>query len=262
VNTTQLDPEERLVADLAGAVLRHEIIAYYQPQIDVGTGRVVAVESLSRWLHPLLGMQTPMVFIPLAEEFGLIDEVGDFMVDEACQLAADFRERGLHIEVAVNVSAIQLASPQFFTHLEEQISHLGLPPGSINLEITESRIIANRPQVAKRLGQMREHGVGVSIDDFGVGYSQVEQVLALPANELKIDRMIVQDETATNGVLLATIVRLVSDRGLRTVAEGVETEEQLQRVRDLHCDRAQGFLIGMPMPKEELFEDLARRSAS
>jgi EAL domain-containing protein (putative c-di-GMP-specific phosphodiesterase class I) len=261
VNTTQLDPEERLVADLAGAVRRHEIIAYYQPQIDVASGRVVAVETLSRWLHPQFGMQSPMVFIPLAEEFGYIDELGDFMLSEACQLADDFCERGMGIEVSVNVSAVQLASPAFFQHLEETLSDLQLPPGSITLEITESRFIANRPQVAKRLSHMRDLGVGVSIDDFGVGYSQVEQVLALPVNELKIDRMIVQEQTATNGALLATIVRLVRDRGLRTVAEGVQTEAQLQRVRDLNCDRAQGYLIGMPMPKDELLEDLARRSA-
>jgi EAL domain-containing protein (putative c-di-GMP-specific phosphodiesterase class I) len=261
VNTTQIDPQDRLVADLAGAVSRHEIVAYYQPQIDIESGNVVAVESLSRWMHPQLGMQSPLIFIPLAEEFGLIDELGDFMVSEACRLAVDFCEREMNIEVAVNVSALQLASPAFFTHLEQLISDLQLAPGSITLEITESRLIANRPQVAKRLGHLRDLGVGVSIDDFGVGYSQVEQVLALPANELKIDRMIVQDQTATNGALLATIVRMVSDRGLRTVAEGVETEEQLQRVRDLNCDRAQGYLIGMPMPKAQLFEDLARRAA-
>jgi EAL domain-containing protein (putative c-di-GMP-specific phosphodiesterase class I) len=233
VNTTQIDPQDRLVADLAGAVSRHEIVAYYQPQIDIESGNVVAVESLSRWMHPQLGMQSPLIFIPLAEEFGLIDELGDFMVSEACRLAVDFCEREMNIEVAVNVSALQLASPAFFTHLEQLISDLQLAPGSITLEITESRLIANRPQVAKRLGHLRDLGVGVSIDDFGVGYSQVEQVLALPA----------------------------SDRGLRTVAEGVETEEQLQRVRDLNCDRAQGYLIGMPMPKAQLFEDLARRAA-
>jgi EAL domain-containing protein (putative c-di-GMP-specific phosphodiesterase class I) len=260
VNGTQLDPQDRLVSDLAGAVGRGEIVAHYQPQIDIASGRIVAVESLSRWIHPELGMQSPLVFIPIAEEFGFIDELGDFMVREACQLAAEFRDREMPIEVAVNVSAIQLASTSFFKRLEKLISELHLAPGSINLEITESRFIANRPQVSKRLGHMRDLGVGVSIDDFGVGHSSVEQVLALPANELKIDRMIVQDESATNGALLATIVRLVSDRGLRTVAEGVETEEQLERVRQLGCDRAQGYLIGKPMPKEEL-NDLLNEAA-
>jgi EAL domain-containing protein (putative c-di-GMP-specific phosphodiesterase class I) len=252
VSVTQLDSEDRLIADLAGAVDRGEIIAHYQPQIDVASGRIVAVETLSRWIHPELGMQSPLVFIPIAEEFGMIDEVGDFMLDEACEYAASLRARDIRLEVAVNVSALQLANPSFFTHLEELVSDLQIEPDDITLEITESRLIANRPQVGARLGRLRDLGVGVSIDDFGVGHSSVEQVLALPASELKIDRMIVQDESATNGALLATIVRLVSDRGLRTVAEGVETEEQLERVRQLGCDRAQGYLIGRPMPREDL----------
>jgi EAL domain-containing protein (putative c-di-GMP-specific phosphodiesterase class I) len=252
VNSTRLDPEERLIADLAGAVERGEIIAHYQPQIDVASGRIVAVESLSRWVHPQLGMQSPLVFIPIAEEFGMIDDIGDFMLDDACHFVASLRARDIPLEVSVNVSALQLATPAFFTRLAELISDLQLEPGAITLEITESRFIANRPQVSKRLGALRDLGIGVSIDDFGVGHSSVEQVLALPASELKIDRLIVQDESATNGALLATIVRLVTDRGLRTVAEGVETEAQLQRVRELGCDRAQGYLIGRPMSRDDL----------
>jgi EAL domain-containing protein (putative c-di-GMP-specific phosphodiesterase class I) len=261
VDVTRLDPSDRLVSDLAGAVRRGEIVAYYQPQIDIASGQIVAVESLSRWLHPELGMQSPLDFIPIAEEFGMIDELGDFMVSEACRYAADLRDRGIQLEVAVNVSALQLAKPAFFDRIVERVTELGLLPGAITLEVTESRFIANRPRVSTSLGRLRELGVGVSIDDFGVGHSSVEQVLALPANELKIDRMIVQDQTATNGALLATIVRLVRDRGLRTVAEGVETEEQLQRVREIGCDRAQGYLIGKPMPRQDLDELLSRESA-
>jgi EAL domain-containing protein (putative c-di-GMP-specific phosphodiesterase class I) len=261
VNATQVDPHDRLVSDLAGAVGRGEIVAYYQPQIDVASGQIVAVESLSRWMHPELGMQSPLVFIPIAEEFGMIDEVGDYMVGEACQLALELRERDLAIEVAVNVSALQLASAAFFEHLEQLVADLRLTPGALTLEVTESRFIANRPQVSRRLGRLRDVGIDVSIDDFGVGHSSVEQVLALPANELKIDRMIVQDQTATNGALLATIVRLVRDRGMRTVAEGVETEQQLDRVRELGCDRAQGYLIGYPMSKSDLTVLLDSRAA-
>lgn len=258
MDAARLDPSDRLVSDLAGAVGRGEIVAYYQPQIDVASGRIVAVESLGRWMHPEFGMQSPLEFIPIAEEFGFIDEIGDFMVTEACRFAAFLREKGIPLEVAVNVSAIQLASPTFFDRIVTLVTELGLPPNSITLEVTESRFIANRPRVSKRLGRLRELGVGVSIDDFGVGHSSVEQVLALPANELKIDRMIVQDKTASNGALLATIVRLVRDRGLRTVAEGVETEEQLERVRAIGCDRAQGYLIGKPVSREDLAELLGR----
>jgi EAL domain-containing protein (putative c-di-GMP-specific phosphodiesterase class I) len=247
----QPDLEERLVSELGGAVARGEIAPYYQPQIDVLTGEIVAVESLSRWLHPELGMQSPLVFIPLAEEFGFIDELGDFMLDEACRFANELAEHEIPISVAVNVSAIQLARTAFFDHIAELLDDLRLAAGAITLEITESRLIANRPRVSQRLSGLRERGVGVSIDDFGVGHSSVEQVLALPANELKIDRTIVQDESAGGG-LLATIVLLARDRGLRTVAEGVETAAQLERVRSLGCDRAQGYLIGKPMARNEL----------
>jgi EAL domain-containing protein (putative c-di-GMP-specific phosphodiesterase class I) len=252
MGTRQLDPDDRLVADLGGAVERGEIVAFYQPQIDVETRRIVAVESLSRWLHPQLGLQSPLIFIPIAEEFGLIDDLGDFMIGESFACAAEFARRGRPIDVSVNVSAIQLGRSTFFDRLEARLAEIDLPPDTITLEITESRFIANRPLVAQRLVQLRAQGVGVSIDDFGVGHSSVEQVLALPANELKIDRTIVQDESGSEGALFATIVRLAKDRGLRTVAEGVETDAQFDRVRSLGCDRAQGYLIGKPIPRNEL----------
>jgi EAL domain-containing protein (putative c-di-GMP-specific phosphodiesterase class I) len=248
-----IDEDDRLVSDLHGAVSRGEIVAYYQPQIEVATGRIVAVESLCRWIHPELGTQSPLVFIPLAEEFGLIDEIGAHMVTEALRCAAMLKSLDVVLDISVNVSAIQLSAAAFFGNLEAALAELGLRPGAITLEITESRFISNRPKVAARLQRLRDRGVGISIDDFGVGHSSVEQVLALPASELKIDRAVVQDES-TNGVLMATIVRLVTDRGLRTVAEGVETEAHMERVRELGCDRAQGYLIGEPMPEGELFE--------
>lgn len=256
--STDTDDEDRLVRDLRGAVARGEIVAYYQPQLDIATNRIVAVETLSRWMHPDLGIQSPLVFIPLAEEFGLIDEIGAHMVREALALASELKERGKTLDISVNVSALQFADPAFLDGLESALDGLDLRPGALTLEITESRFIANRPKVAGRLQHLRDRGVGISIDDFGVGHSSVEQVLALPATELKIDRTVVQDETATDGVLLATIVRLVKERGLRTVAEGVETDDQLDRVRELGCDRAQGYLIGWPMPRDELLEGLAR----
>jgi EAL domain-containing protein (putative c-di-GMP-specific phosphodiesterase class I) len=252
MSDTQLDAEDRLIEDLRGAAARNEIVAYYQPQIDLATGAIVGVESLSRWLHPELGVQSPTVFIPLAEEFGFIDDIGGVMLHESCVYAADLARRHFEIAVSVNVSALQLARSSFFEHLEDCIAENSLGVDAITLEITESRLIANRPEASARLSRVRAMGIGVSIDDFGVGHSSVEQVLALPANELKIDRTIVQDESASDGALLTTIVRLARDRGLRTVAEGIETEAQLARVREVGCDRAQGYLIGRPMPKDEL----------
>jgi EAL domain-containing protein (putative c-di-GMP-specific phosphodiesterase class I) len=178
------------------------------------------------------------------------------MVREALRCATELQRRGFVVDVSVNVSAIQFAQPAFFEDLEKALDELDLRPGALTLEITESRLIANRPIVAQRLRRLRERGVGISIDDFGVGHSSVEQVLALPANELKIDRTVVQDQAATQGVLLATIIRLVKERGLRTVAEGVETKAQLKRVRELGCDRAQGYLIGRPMLQADMIASL------
>jgi EAL domain-containing protein (putative c-di-GMP-specific phosphodiesterase class I) len=252
---------DRLAVDLEGAVERGEIVAYYQPQMDVATEQIVAVESLSRWQHPELGIQSPLDFIPIAEESGLINEIGAFMMDDGCRRAAEWDRRGTPIGVSVNVSALQFATPDFLDQLELKFIDSASLPQAITLEVTESRLIANRPKVSDRLAALRDLGVGISIDDFGVGHSSVEQLLAIPATELKIDRTIVQDAGST--LLMATIAGLVHDRGLRIVAEGVETTEQLDRVRALKCDRVQGYLIGRPMPREALEEFLdARRSVS
>ena len=250
-DSTSLEPlYDRLATDLVGAVGRGEIVAFYQPQLEVATEQIVAIESLSRWNHPELGLQSPLDFIPIAEEIGVINEIGNFMMEDGCRCAVELEGRGTPVEVSVNVSAIQLGTPEFLNQLEDVIGSTGFRPEAMTIEITESRLIANRPTVSGRLGVLRELGVGISIDDFGVGHSSVEQLLALPTTELKIDRTIVQDVSSDG--LMATIVGLVKDRGLRVVAEGVETTEQLDRVRALNCDRAQGYLIGRPMPRVEL----------
>ena len=140
MTTQEVDPEDRLVADLGGAVDRGEISAYYQPQIDLLTGKIVAVESLSRWSHPVLGMQSPLVFIPIAEEFGQIDDIGEFMVRDACHTAADFAERGLAISVSVNVSALQLARSAFFDYLASEATSHGLVDGAL----VPARVAAGR----------------------------------------------------------------------------------------------------------------------
>jgi EAL domain-containing protein (putative c-di-GMP-specific phosphodiesterase class I) len=256
-STIESPRDDRLAADLVGAVGRGEIVAYYQPQVDVATEEVVAFESLSRWLHPELGIQSPLDFIPIAEELGLIDEIGTFMMDDGCRCVVELERRDIPIDVSVNVSALQLATPTLIDQLTSTLENIDLRPGALTLEITESRLIANRPKVADRLHALRDLGIGISIDDFGVGHSSVEQLLALPATELKIDRTIVQDAAST--LLMATIVGLVRDRGLRVVAEGVETAEQFDRVHELRCDRAQGYLIGRPMPRTELEKFLDAR---
>jgi EAL domain-containing protein (putative c-di-GMP-specific phosphodiesterase class I) len=246
--------DTNLASDLTGAAQRGEIVAYYQPQIALATGRIVAIEALSRWRHPSLGELSPDAFIPLAEETGLIHEIGRFMVEEGCRRTAAWNAGGAAIEIAINVSASQLATSDFFDHIADCVAGTSLDPRKLTLEITESQVIGDVDAAAARLSELRALGVGVSIDDFGTGYSSLEQLRNLPATELKIDRTLVQDESATTVALMTAIVGLFKERGLRVVAEGVETPEHLERVRELGCDRAQGFLIGQPMPSADIEE--------
>jgi EAL domain-containing protein (putative c-di-GMP-specific phosphodiesterase class I) len=247
-----------LVSDLALAVERGEIEAYFQPQVDAATGRVVAMEALARWQHPTEGLIPPTVFIPIAEEHDLIADIGYFMIDEGCRCASEWRDRGFDVEVAVNVSAAQLMSPALLDHLADTLRRRSLTPDVLVIEITESLPLVEVPEVSDLLKQMREIGLGISVDDFGTGYSSLEQLMGLPATEVKIDRSRIQDATASDPFIIG-VVELARSRGLRVVAEGVETEEQLQIVRDLGVDRAQGYLFGRPQPEQETVRLLESR---
>jgi EAL domain-containing protein (putative c-di-GMP-specific phosphodiesterase class I) len=254
------DETSRLLADLSGAVVRHEIVAFYQPQFDLASGRIVSAEALARWAHPD-GLVSPTTFIPLAEDSGIIHEIGANMIDLACAAALDWCSDGDRIEVAVNVSATQLHDVGFADRLIETVRSFGLDPTLLTIEVTESTAIIDVSAVAERLDWLRSVGMTISIDDFGTGHSSVEQVLSLRATELKIDQSLVREEGSGARTLLAAVVSFARDKGLRVVAEGIETEAQLQRMRELRCDRAQGFLLGRPVPKDEFDALLAERNS-
>jgi EAL domain-containing protein (putative c-di-GMP-specific phosphodiesterase class I) len=243
-----------LHADLVEAVGRNEIVAWYQPQLELSSGRIVAVESLSRWRHPSRGLLAPAQFIALAEQTDLIGEIGQYMLHDGCRCAAEWLEAGSPLEVSVNVSASQLASSDFFDDLLATLGETELPPDLLTLEITESQAIADPDDAAVRLEQLRLLGIDISIDDFGTGFSSLGQFFALPATELKIDRSLIQGEVTNGESLVSVMVGLAHERGLRVVAEGVETEYHLELARDLGCDRAQGYLIARPMPRAQLKE--------
>jgi EAL domain-containing protein (putative c-di-GMP-specific phosphodiesterase class I) len=248
-----------LASDLAGAVERGEILAHYQPQIDVATGRIVAVEALARWQHPELGLVPPDVFIPLAEEYELIGEIGDFMIDEGCRCASEWNTAGLDVEVAINVSAAQLLDLHFLDRLESNIRSRELEPGNLIIEITESLPIVEIPAVSERLVALRALGLGIAVDDFGTGHSSFAQWLRLPVTEVKLDQSLVHDP-ADSRVLMITVVQLAHDQGLRVVAEGVETENDFDLVRELKCDRAQGYFFSRPGPEAEISALLLARA--
>jgi len=250
--------DSRLKSDLGSALERGELFAYYQPQQDLATGRIVSVEALCRWQHPVLGLLSPGLFIPLAEEVGVIHDIGLFMLEESFAAASAWRRSGVNLEVSVNVSATQLATDAFADRVILAATEAALPPRTITVEITESVPILELQPVLKRLNLLRESGVGVSIDDYGTGHTSAAQLHELPVTELKLDQSLVQTESDALVAELKQLVSSVHERDIRVVAEGVETFVDLDRCRLLGCDRVQGYLIGMPMAREDLEVLLAR----
>ncbi len=248
--------------DLADALARGEIVAYFQPQIDVATGQIVAVETLSRWRHPHRGIIGPGEFIPLAERTGLIHLIGELMIEEGCRCAAEWQRRGHPLEISINVSAAQLSTPQFFERVVSTLDRMSVPAGCLTLEITESQAIRRIGPVREHLDQLRQRGIGISIDDFGTGHSSIERLLRLGATELKFDRTLIQSGTHSTRALIAAIVSLVHERNIRVVAEGIETVEHLALARELRFDRGQGFLFAHPTSGELLEELVSANRAS
>jgi EAL domain-containing protein (putative c-di-GMP-specific phosphodiesterase class I) len=232
-------------------VLRGEIVAVYQPQVDIRTGCIVGVEALARWNHPVYGPISPQTFIPLAEENDFIDEIGDFMIDEGCRCAAEWNSLGRRVDVAVNVSAAQLLTLHLLDRVTDNLAKYSLTPDHIVIEITESLPVLDVPEVAARLVRLRELGLGISIDDYGTGYSSLARFNTVPATEIKIDQSLIQASDASTH-LIGDAVDRAHAMHVRVVAEGVETEEQLQRARDLGCDRVQGYLLGRPGSESDM----------
>lgn len=241
-----------LAVELEKAVELGQIRAVFQPQFDLASGRAVAVEALSRWNHPGFGMVPPNEYIPVAEAGQIIHSLGRFMIDQALDALIDWRAAGMEIEVAVNVSAAQLTTLEFYDRLDDDLEHRGLPPGVLTIEITESQPILQTPSVITRLSQLRREGLGVSIDDYGVGYSFLDQLERLPATELKIDQSLIQDDSPEAVGLVKAVTELAHWRDIIVVAEGIETQEQLDRVRLFGCDRAQGYFLARPVEREEV----------
>jgi EAL domain-containing protein (putative c-di-GMP-specific phosphodiesterase class I) len=244
-------PEARISEDLHGAGHRGELVAYFQAQISLPQRAVVGVEALARWIHPEFGLLSPMHFIPAAETTGLIGDLGRHMLELSVSQVAAWRKSGIELDLAVNVSPSQLAAFDYCDDIADVLDRSGLPPTTLTLEITESQPIADLAAVVECLLHVRELGVGVSIDDFGAGHSSLEQFRRLPATELKLDQSIIQGSVDHAATRLSDALDEAHQRGLRIVAEGVETHEQLALAERLGCHRAQGYLIGTPMSADD-----------
>ena len=250
-----------LKQDLQLALLNDEFALHYQPIVDIDKDVVTACEALLRWQSPSRGYVPPVDFIPFAERVGLIPEIGDWVLQAACREAASWPDKR---KVSVNVSALQLRLPDLVDRVAKALAGAGLPPGRLELEVTETAMIDDVAAAARMLQGLRAMGVTIALDDFGTGYSSLSFLRALPFNRIKIDRSFVQDlgikpEATT---IVRAIVGLCRGLGIATTAEGVETDQQVKLLRAAGCSELQGFQIGHPRPMAEMQEWMAAFAAS
>ena len=251
--------------DLRRALSAHEFEIHYQPQISTRTGRILSVEALLRWRHPRKGLIAPSSFIPLAEQTGLIVPLDAWVLREACRQARSWMtEDGLNLKVAVNLSAMQFRCPEVLDTIVSAVNGAGLEPRTLEIELTESALMVDPERSASALKLLRSMGVSIAIDDFGTGYSSLSYLRRLPIDKLKIDRSFIRDlpTSAMDESIVRAIVSLAHSVGLEVVAEGVETAEQLERVRALDCDQWQGYYCCVPQTAAELAARLAGDAAA
>ncbi len=238
-----------LEIDLHDAIGAGQLFLVYQPIFDLTTMAAKGVEALVRWQHPTKGLIMPDDFIPLAEETGLIVRLGRFVLNEACAQAAAWHAQGFPIGVAVNISTRQLDSEGFVDDIGHALDRNGLDPSWLTLDINETALMHDIHRAPRMLGQLKELGVNVSIDDFGSGYSSLLFLRQFQIDALKIDRSFITriSQTAESPALIHTIIQLGKALGIETLAEGVEDDAQLAQLQREQCDSAQGFLLARPL---------------
>ncbi len=243
-----------LQRDLRLAMERGELQLYYQPKVDCRTSEVTGAEALVRWQHPMRGTVTPATFIPVAERFGLIGALGNWVIDQACRQIRDWLDEGLRIRVAVNLSVHQLRQDDLVPRIRRALQEHRVDPKLLTFEITESVAMEDTQATMRAFSHLAQVGVSLAIDDFGTGHSSLAYLRKLPARQLKIDRSFVSDLGHSDDALAVVdaVVSLAHALGLRVVAEGVETERQRDILLGLRCDELQGFLIAKPMSPSSL----------
>ena len=250
---------------LKEAVNMNRFLLYYQPQYDSKSQKLRGVEALLRWQDDSGKMISPGVFIPIAEKSGMIGPIGTWVLEEGIRKYAAWRENyNCDMVLSLNISSIQYKRPDFVSNLLEILEKYRVNPKDIELEITESVLIDDFDQVVAKLRMLKEYGIKISLDDFGTGYSSLSYLKGLPIDTLKIDKSfidtVIQDECTQ--VITESIISMVKKLGFETVAEGVETEEQYEYLKKIECDNIQGFLLGKPMPADEIVGLLRQNSAS
>jgi predicted signal transduction protein with EAL and GGDEF domain len=237
-----------LETQLRNAIAHGEIAVHYQPEFDVRTRKLVRFEALARWTHRTLGPIAPAKFIPIAEETGLIVPLGISIMELACAEAVRWQAAGYPVQVAVNVSSIQAMRETFVEEVGVVLRATGLEPRLLQLELTESVTLNGATTVGEAMDRLAALGVSLAIDDFGTGYSCLSYLPRLPFDELKIDRSFVNElgERREVDAMVHSLVMLAHNLGMRVIAEGVETQEQMALITEIGCDEAQGYLLGRP----------------
>ncbi len=262
----RIDVLDRMATEhsLHRALERSELLLHYQPVVEVRGTTTVGVEALIRWDHPEQGLVAPGRFIAVAEESGLIIPIGAWVLEEACHQLRHWQDGAAPLDsVQVNLSARQIDDPSIVETIEAILARTGLPPEYLTLEITENALMRDAAAALVVLQTLKELGVLLAIDDFGTGYSSLSYLQRFPLDVVKVDRMFVHELEEDNGgrAIVSAVISLAHALGLEVVAEGVETERQLELLRELDCDYAQGFLFSRPVPAAELRPHTGRTSA-
>jgi predicted signal transduction protein with EAL and GGDEF domain len=246
-----LNDRRQLELDLRAAIEQEKLELYYQPLIDLRTNQVTGFEALARWRHPVRGNVPPAVFIPVAEDSGLIVAIGEWALLEACRQAATWPE---HLKVSVNLSPVQFLVPNLTAKIRQTLAKTGLAPQRLVLEITERILLDNSAEIIKKLSKLKRLGVRIALDDFGTGYSSLSYLRSFPFDKIKIDRSFVSDLDggSSHAVIVQAVVSIARALGMTTTAEGVETEEQRALLAALGYDQAQGYLFGAAVPADQV----------
>jgi EAL domain-containing protein (putative c-di-GMP-specific phosphodiesterase class I) len=245
----------RLVEELHRVIERQELRLYFQPQVCAVSKNIIGIEALLRWFHPELGIISPDVFIPLAEQTGLISRIGDWVMMAACLQCRTYHLQGLQdVRVAVNVSMMQLQNPEFAGRVRQILEETQLEPRYLELEITESIAVKESDSFIGVLNSLKELGISISIDDFGTEYSSLSRLCVMPIDRLKLDMQFVRGigRSEKENAIIRGIISLAHTLGLKVIADGVETEIQLDFLTESSIDEIQGFYYYKPLPPEEL----------
>jgi EAL domain-containing protein (putative c-di-GMP-specific phosphodiesterase class I) len=245
--------EEALATDLQLAVDRNALTLAFQPKVEIASGRLTGVEALARWTHPVHGPVEPARFVPLAERFGMIDQLTDWLIRTGLAQWIAWKDQGLRTNLAFNISALSLRDIYFPDYLHRLCLVEGVPPACLTIEVTEGAT-QHLVRLLDTLTRFRLKGMSLSLDDFGTGYSSLLQLRQLPYNELKIDRCFVRDalRSAESRLIVKAVIDLAHGLGLTATAEGIEDGETLALLAGMGCDSAQGFFIAKPMHGSEL----------